>query len=77
MKSIKANFLREKNKNPFLSDTTNFIKVIRYQKVERRKIREKFNELVDSNDYSKDDYFGLLNYLYTFSKPSEENTSET
>lgn len=68
MKGIKANFIKKKYRNPFLSDITLLTQIIVTGDFKRRAIRTNFNELVDPDDYHVDDYQAVLEYLYLFSK---------
>ena len=51
MRSIKANFEKQKKKNPFVSDLVNFSSVIRGTNFTPKVILENFHKLVDKNDY--------------------------
>ena len=67
MRSIKARFIKEQSKQPFLSDTQNYIRAIQYQGFNHRSIREKYIELVDEEDYDKEILSSVINHLYQFS----------
>ncbi len=73
MKSIKARFTREKQKQPYLSDLINFTHAITKQNFTKRIISENLHRLVDTKDYKHlkaSDKKDLINQLVFLSKPT-------
>lgn len=68
MRSINARFKQRQKENPCWSSWTCFADAIIGQNFKKETIREKFNELVEKEDYEKKDKMQLLRYLYQLSK---------
>lgn len=68
MKSIEYNFEKIRNKNPYLSDYICLTKVIESRDFKRRAISGALRNLVDKDDYSKDERNELLDNLVELSR---------
>ncbi len=62
--SIKSDFKKQKSKNKNLSDFINFTNVIKGKKYSMIKLSKNFNELVDKNDYSKEEVEMIYQELF-------------
>lgn len=65
MKSLEAKFKREEKKNPLWSSYTQFAEAIKNQTFTKRTVTHWFNELVDKEDYRKEDKQEILQDLFT------------
>jgi hypothetical protein len=75
MRSIRARFCSEQQKNPFLSDVTNFALAVKSQKFTRKMIHENFNKFVSEEDYKhleSSEKKQLLQWLVKLSNQAEE-----
>ena len=68
MRSIERRFEYIQKRNPYWSSFTCFANTIRGQKFSEDRIRRYFNELVDKEDYAKNEKGQILNYLYEITK---------
>ncbi len=62
--SIKSDFKKQKSKNKNLSDFINFTNVIKGKKYSMIKLSKNFNELVDKNDYRKEEVEMIYQELF-------------
>lgn len=70
MRSLNRRFNQRQKANPCWSTWTCFADSIMEQNFKKETIREKFNELVEKDDYEKKDKMQLLKYLYSVSQSS-------
>ena len=68
MRSIERRFKYVQRKNPFWSSFTCFANTVRGKKFSRDRIRRYFNELVDKEEYAKNEKGQILKYLYETTK---------
>jgi hypothetical protein len=68
MRTIKSKFKHLRGRNSIYSSYLIFAEVIKGCGYPRRSIREKFNELVDIEDYDKSNKKQILKYLYSLSE---------
>lgn len=68
MKSFERRFNKIKNRNPFWSTLVCFTETIRGIGFSRQSIHNWFNELVDKNDYAKEDKKAILSFLESTGK---------
>ena len=67
MKSLKRVLLKIQKRNPLLSDYLCFAETLKGRTFARATIRKHFNELVDKDDYSREDKRSILKHLYNLS----------
>jgi len=75
MRSIKANFRKQKNISSSLSDLVNFAKSINGCKYTKKVLHENFNKLVDSEDYNhltSNEKKELMKWIESLNKVTEE-----
>lgn len=75
MRSLERRFKIEQDKNPYYSTLVNFGHAVQYQRFSRKTIELWFFELVDKEDYDKNDTEDVLIHLLGLShseKPRKE-----
>jgi hypothetical protein len=72
MRSIERRFKQINEKKPHWSPWSCFVKAIKGQKFNKKIINRWFNQLVDKDDYAKDEKKELLEYLSRVSNTLEE-----
>lgn len=72
MRSIERRFKQINEKKPRWSSWSCFVKAIKGQKFNKKIINRWFNQLVDKDDYAKDEKKELLEYLSRVSNTIEE-----
>lgn len=65
MKSVKARFLKVKDKNPNLGSVICLARAIRNQSFNHKSIYNAFKKLVEEGDYSKKDKKEILKFLFS------------
>jgi hypothetical protein len=75
MRSIERRFIRVQKRKTYTSSFICFSIAIRGQGFSADRIKRKFNELVDKNDYIPEEKNTLFKYLYLLTKDSSRRTS--
>ena len=76
MKSIRANFDKNKKRNPQYGDYICLMQAIRGKGYTRRTLYSNFMALINSEDYDKEEISTLVDQLHEASKPLEDCTTE-
>ena len=76
MRSIKARFKEQEQKNPFHGASINLVRAVRGQKFSRQNLFKAFNELMPDEEYEKDEKRELIDFLETITNTIEENEKQ-
>ena len=76
MRSIKARFNEQEQKNPFHGAVINLTRAVRGQKFSRQNLLKAFNELIPDEEYDKADKKGLIDFLELTTNTLEENEKQ-
>jgi hypothetical protein len=73
MRSIKARFNEQEQKNPFHGASINLVRAVRGKKFSRQNLLKAFNELMPDEEYDKADKKELIDFLELTTNTLEEN----
>lgn len=76
MRSLERRFNKIQKNNPYYSSIICFNLAVEKQKFSHSTIARWFNKLVDKDDYCSKDKKEIFAFLYSFTKPPEDNKKQ-